>query len=232
MKTMIINELKDSIRPSSSNLCQVCRDIWTFISSKKEVERPEYLKTFLTDFRRAKDFLKDPPETFYTLEWRNQQNEEELTDLEKRIVSNLVDSNIEETTFYGELCIKLRDDTLLSSIEDKAIFLALLWEDTRIPYFHLEEGRVMENEQYGAIISKVQEPLDKAFFILNAKLRYKTQRSSLLLKVANALENEDEQIVFWAVLLDAQNKQIQKLYAMLKDLKQGNGQRDGEKSPN
>ena len=184
----------------------------------------------MTDFRSEKDFLKDPPEDFDKLEWGDQQNEEELTDLEKRIVSNLIDSNIEESAFYSELCTKLGDDTLLSSIEDKAIFLALLWEDPQIPYYQLEEGRVMDNKQYGTIISKIRDPLDKAFFILNAKLHYKTQRSSLLIKVANTLENEDERIVFWAVLLDVQNKQIQELYKALDELKHGGKQSDGEES--
>ncbi len=230
MNTSIINELRDSINPSSTNLSQACRDIWIFISSQTEEKRPEYLKTFLTDFRSEKDFLKDPPEDFDKLEWGDQQNEEELTDLEKRIVSNLIDSNIEESAFYSELCTKLGDDTLLSSIEDKAIFLALLWEDPQIPYYQLEEGRVMDNKQYGTIISKIRDPLDKAFFILNAKLHYKTQRSSLLIKVANTLENEDERIVFWAVLLDVQNKQIQELYKALDELKHGGKQSDGEES--
>ena len=201
MKNKMIDELKLAINPAVT-LCQACRSVWQFILGKAENDRADYLKAFLTGFKSAGDMTEKPSENFFDVEWKSKQDEAELTDLENRIVSNLVGSSMEEPAFYAALCTKLSDDTLLSTPEDKAIFLALLWMDPRIPYYKLDKGLIMSNEAYRSIINKIQESINKAIFILNVRLDYKTQRSSLLLDVANALESDDERVVFWAVLLD------------------------------
>lgn len=220
MKSKMIDELKLAIDPAVT-LYQACRSVWQFISTKSEKDRADYLKTFLTGFKSAEEISEKPSENFFDVEWKSKQNEAELTDLENRIVSNLIGSSMEELAFYAALCTKLSDDTLLSTPEDKAIFLALLWMDQRIPYYKLDKGLIMSNEAYRSIINKIQESINKAIFILNVKLDYKTQRSSLLLDVANALESDDERVVFWAVLLDI-------LYKSRPEMQRNDKSRSGE----
>ena len=210
MNNKMIDALKLAITPAVT-LCQACSSVWQFILSKTENDRVDYLKIFLTGFKSAEDIAEKPSECFFGVEWKNKQEEAELTDLENRIVSNLIGSSMEESAFYAALCTKLSDDTLLSTLEDKAKFLALLWMDPRIPYYKLDKGRIMSNEEYRSIINKIQESINKGFFILSEELDYKTQRSSLLLDVANKLESDDERIVFWAVLLDILYKKLSEM---------------------
>ena len=144
MNNKMIDELKLAITPAVT-LCQACSSVWQFILSKTENDRVDYLKIFLTGFKSAEDIAEKPSECFFGVEWKNKQEEAELTDLENRIVSNLIGSSMEESAFYAALCTKLSDDTLLSTLEDKAKFLALLWMDPRIPYYKLDKGRIMSN---------------------------------------------------------------------------------------
>src|SRR5699024_380005 len=112
MNNKMIDELKLAITPAVT-LCQAGSSVWQFILSKTENDRVDYLKIFLTGFKSAEDIAEKPSECFFGVEWKNKQEEAELTDLENRIVSNLIGSSMEESAFYAALCTKLSDDTLL-----------------------------------------------------------------------------------------------------------------------
>lgn len=71
--------------------------------------------------------------------------------------------------------------------------------------------KTQKKNRIRSIINKIQESINKGFFILSEELDYKTQRSSLLLDVANKLESDDERIVFWAVLLDILYKKLSEM---------------------
>lgn len=99
----------------------------------------------------------------------------------------------------------------------RATFLQTLWMDNRIPYYQLDEGCIMGNDQYRKIIDTIRPSLKKGTFILNANLKYKTERASLLLNIAKELGSEEEQIVFWAFLIDKLREKVRILNKSLEE---------------
>lgn len=195
-----LNKLKDILCKDISSLYHVCSLFILHLEDWDIEDRPEYLRIFLEQITTA-DMTQNVTESFLEIPAAFQEDLKELSSLKNRVIFNLIHNNVGETEFYQEIYEKLTDSSLISSQEGQSVFLQLLWLDRRIPYFQLDEGVAMDNEKYRDIIDKIQPAITKGFFILNTHLQYKTQRSSLLLDVADSLENKDERIVFWAVLL-------------------------------
>lgn len=219
MKKATFEELKQNVCTSSDTLYHVCQRFISFVKQKDESERTLYLQEFLANIQ-LKDFGDKLQPSFFVFDISDPRFKESLA-MENRIVSNMIESHVEEAAFYQALSDKLNDDVLLPSSDDKALFLMVLWQDARIPYYKLEQGLILDNDTYKNIIAKLKEPLSKAGFILSTKLDYKTQRSSLLLAISKEL-NSEEEVVFWAVILDQQRRQIQLLQELLEEYKKQN----------
>ena len=182
-------------------LYSICGEVVSIAESCGPEDGPRLLREFLEGIsisdlvgeELTEEFLQIPPE-------RKEGLQECLT-LENRLVSNLTQSRVSVEEFYRSLWEKMNDSTLIADSCGRAAFLFFLRIDSRIPYFELDEGCVMEDGRYKELVDKLQPAIAKGSFILSANLRYKTQRASLLMDMANGLENEEERIVFWAVLL-------------------------------
>lgn len=211
-----LNILKDILCKDEPSLYHVCSLFILHMEDWPTQDWPEYLRVFLDQITLT-DLTKSKTESYVQFADIPQEDFNELSSLKNRVISNLIRSNVPEIQFYQTICEKLTDSSLIPTPKGQAIFLQLLWLDRRIPYFHLDDGVAMDNEKYKSIIDKIQPTIDKGYFILNTHLQYKTQRSSLLLNLADSLENEDERIVFWAVLLSRLLQREQILLSQAKD---------------
>lgn len=219
MMDEIVNELKTTLCKSPTRLYSVCQEFLQLMDEKEKPQQVLYFKAFLTEIS-VRDMGEELPENFLGLDMIPQKDRQELLQLKNRMIFNLIQARVDEDVFYSTLWEKMMDPALISNIESRAAFLQYLWIDNRIPYYKLGEGCSMDNESYQAIVKRIQPSLNKAYFILNADLEYKTQRASLLLDVAGTLKDSQEQIVFWGVLIARLQRQVQLLSETLEELKE------------
>lgn len=80
--------------------------------------------------------------------------------------------------------------------------------DGRIPYFKLENGIKMSNDEFREISIQREKEIKKAIFILNSDFSQKTERCSLINKILDASESEEEKAVILAQVLNAMERKI------------------------
>lgn len=118
------------------------------------------------------------------------------------ILDNIIEKNLDEEAFYRELWDRgIEQSTNFLEDKEKIYALYRFWMDGRIPYFKLEQGCHMSNEDFGAITAAKMEDIKKAIFILNSKFSQRTERSSLLVKILGSCGTEDEKTVLMAHIL-------------------------------
>lgn len=184
-----------------TSLYGICEELVSLAEGCGPEDGPCLLRSFLEEITVSDLIGEDLTEEFLRIPPERQEGLQECLTLENRLVSNLTQSRVSAEEFYRSLWEKINDSTLITDSHGRASFLFFLRIDSRIPYFELDEGCVMEDERYKELVDKLQPAIAKGSFILSANLKYKTQRASLLMDVANGLESEEERIVFWAVLL-------------------------------
>ena len=193
---IIYDELISVIQRKNDTFRTACEAAWSLIREKSGQE--QYLCFFLRDIdcfdiniadESKMDFNDDDP------------NFSSVKDLERRIVHSLIGSNPSEEFFYHNICQKINDSLLFPDFSSQVSFLTCLWLDSRIPYFQLEEGCLMENEKYQAILEELSPLLKKANFILSTDLKQRTQRASLLMRIAEEINDKEKETVFWAYVL-------------------------------
>lgn len=120
------------------------------------------------------------------------------------ILDHIIGRNLDEDTFYSELWHRgIEEDTNFSEEKEKIYAMYRFWADGRIPYFQLEEGMYMTEENFSGMIEEKEKDIKKAMFILNCRFSQKTERSSLLMKILDSCETEEEKAVLLAQILSA-----------------------------
>ncbi len=113
----------------------------------------------------------------------------------------LIKKNYEKEKFYDELWLFIEENPLLDSEKLKAFALYYIWIDARVPYFKLDAGIKMPNDEYIKIRKNMLNDIKKARFILNCPTAQKTERASRLVKMLDNLSEEKEKAVFMAQIL-------------------------------
>lgn len=135
-------------------------------------------------------------------------------DLISAITRNIVVQNLSVEDFYKKLYANIFVSDILPHHEkDQAILLYTLNEKIPgIPYHHAEDLVKMDDEQYNQIIDSIEEQLSLAVYMLNRRFRSKTEETSQLWKIAASLESKEQQIVFWAVIINIIRRHERKSY--------------------
>lgn len=119
------------------------------------------------------------------------------------ILNNLIIQHYEKSDFYKELWKQImKNDLQFPSDDDKIYALGCIWSDFRIPYFCVEDGLRMSNEDFSNIIEEKKEILQEIIFILNCDAEQKTETASLLLNVIEKCNDPKEKAVMMAVIID------------------------------
>lgn len=116
--------------------------------------------------------------------------------------------------FYTRLWSTLTDNNAMLSDVDAVIFaIYKIWRSACIPYFELEDGIRMTNEQYRDIAQKNKARIKKVNYIIGAPLEQRTETASLLLRVLSECETETERSVVMAQIL---GRVEQKIFSLVK----------------
>ena len=110
--------------------------------------------------------------------------------------------NLVENEFYQKLWDFISTSTSLESDDARAFAIFHIWKDYRIPYFQLEDGMYMQNEEFKKCSEELYGKIQKARFILSTQLfKQRTSRASVLLDLINSLKTEKEKTVLLAHIL-------------------------------
>ena len=210
----MISDIREAVETKGS-LQEICSGLVTFLSEKED-EGPIYFKTVLAKMSVYNWVDYVSPE-FLSLNIVPNSRLSELMRLVDNLISKQIEKRVSEEKFYSELWKRLWDDVVLPNDEDRIAFFQILWMDPRIPYFEIGEGSIIQDDDFQKVIKKITPVVQKGMFIMNANLRRKTQWSSLLVELANSLEDETERIVFWAVLIGDLRDKIKALFSAMSD---------------
>ncbi len=199
----IEKELRETVCTCSERLNEICAKFLQIIEKKDEEEQVQYIKTLLQEIEpeTAEANMGGGFEDLFDNKVSS-DDIKELLRLENRIINNLIKEHVAVDEFYHALRNKIFDNSLFENSSTRAAFLLILWTDIRIPYYQLDEGCVMDEDEYSRILEKINPEIKKGMFILNVNFQYKTQRSSFLLEIADKLSNQSEKTVFWSMVID------------------------------
>ena len=146
-----------------------------------------------------------------------QKYEKTHADLIDALINKLVLRHCEKEEFYDELWESIvKSDVLCDGENEKIYAIGRIWSDGRIPYFCLNNGIKMSNEEFSSIIERNKEQLQEVTFILNCNYEQKTETCSKLLDVLERCKSNNEKTVVMAKILDlAQMRALYSVYNML-----------------
>lgn len=116
-----------------------------------------------------------------------QQLRKKCDPLIEGILNRFLTENNSEREFYNRLWTDgIYGNAALQNDKEKLYALYKIWQDGRIPYFQLDAGLSMTNEQFGDCCNRNRQLIKKAFFIINSAFSQRSQQSDLLLRVLNS----------------------------------------------
>lgn len=204
MMKQSFDQLFALVEDNASSVWECCSVVWEYIEAQPADDREAIFYFFLNDIDLSDFEISNPP----SIDFEEKSEFRDIREIEQRIIKALVSENNTEEAFYHKLWEKINDPYLFETAKEQAAFLCVLWLDSRIPYFQLEEGSRMDNDEYQAISQKLKPLLKKANYILNTTIEQKTQRASLLMAIADNIVDEREKTVFWAKIISRPTARI------------------------
>lgn len=142
-----------------------------------------------------------------------------LTDTYGKYVDELLNSSLKKAyshgfskiEFYDVLWRSIINCGIVTKAEEYAFSIYYIVIDKKIPYYYLESGLKMKNEEYGNYIDKCQMSISKSRFIISSSFPQKTEEASLLLKELQELDTFEEQVVVLATVLSTLRQEQQQL---------------------
>ena len=136
-----------------------------------------------------------------------------IKDTTNTILGNLIKANLEVSEFYLNLWKAISANAFFATDLDTVCAIIYLCNSSRIPYYKLDSGLKMENDEFAKIAKHNFEHLQKMIFILSAGYEQRTEIASLLLKVLDEVNDYNTKVVLFANLIsfcERRAAQIQK----------------------
>ncbi len=129
----------------------------------------------------------------------------------------LLKKGLNKKQFYVELWKFIYENPILEGDKLKAFALFYIWIDVRVPYYEMESGMKMGNDEYAEICKELFEKIRKARFILNIPTEQKTERASRLINLLNEVKSQREQVVLMTQILNLSDKSEMIISQLIKD---------------
>ncbi|MGI6250332.1 MAG: hypothetical protein ACOYKD_03100 [Anaerolineaceae bacterium] len=158
------------------------------------------LQFFLTEFERVDSDKSQKVELVYFVS-ESEEYEERIRSQVDQYVDELIKNKVSEQAFYEEIWKHSQDKQFYANDKESAYVIYSLLTSPRCPYFELQQGIQMENEEYSRLLSKLTTETQKVRFILASQFNQKTEYSSLLLDLLDSIEDKSERIVLLTTIL-------------------------------
>ncbi len=172
-----------------------------------EAEEPKNaLRYFLENADYIDSSEEQEVEAYFTAQ-QLQKYQKNYSDLIDALLTKLVTGHYKKERFYDELWESVLNSDVLFDEEDVKIYaIGRIWCDPRIPYFCVNDGVKMSNEEFAGIIEKNKELLQEVTFILGCKYEQKTEISSRLLELLEKCSDSKDKVVVMAKIIDLVEK--------------------------
>lgn len=189
----------------------ICVDLVKLFFTKGMKDGLAYFRIIMTEMSIYTWVEKEKVgEDFFDLNIVPDERINELVRTENLLLTKQIQNRVTEDEFYSTLWDRLWDDILLPTTEDRVAFFYLLWGDSRVPYYQIDEVKALDENKFEKLLGKIAPAIHKGEFILNANIEYKSQLAMQLINLTRGM-SEDEQSVFWGVLIGQLKSQIDTL---------------------
>ncbi|MCM1120989.1 MAG: hypothetical protein NC416_00245 [Eubacterium sp.] len=142
---------------------------------------------------------------------------EEVQELQRKcatlivgIMDKLLLENIPVQEFYRRLWAEgICKNTLLQDEKEKIYALYRIWQDRRIPYYQLDHGMEMSNEEFKEYCEKNKQLIKKAFFIINSSIfSQRSQQGDLLIRVLDECKTNADKVIVMTQILSSVERNV------------------------
>lgn len=134
-----------------------------------------------------------------------EEEEQEMGNNYAKMIDGMIDAlmkrHLEEAEFYRELWEKvIAGNIMLDKKTEKEYALYRITKNMRIPYYHLQEGLKMTNEEFDDHVKSLNKQVKQVKFIMRSPFQQKTERMSLINEILKSAQNDEERAVLLAVV--------------------------------
>lgn len=133
--------------------------------------------------------------------------------LAREVVRVLARENLPVEKFYEKLYTQIFSSELFPDNEYvKIVLLRFLAAELPIlPYFQASDLLSMTDENYHAAAERVDDQVVQAIHMLNRNFDSRTEEASQLCRLAVEIENEEDQIVYWSIVVAMLRESVKQL---------------------
>jgi hypothetical protein len=210
------NSIYAVLKTGNANKLNLCAAIFSIVKKAKDSDKSSLIKFTAEQIENV--------ETNKQVNFEdglipiNDNEKERLQEVYGKIsdemLNALVGQNLEVNEFYKQLWEVINNPFFNKPNAKEYVFYNILM-DNQIPYFHVDEGLKMANDEFKGINENIYTLRAEARFILKRKFDQRTQQASNLIDLFDKVENKDEKIVLMAYLLSqTESKEMEFLKAL------------------
>lgn len=195
-----IEKVQEIMKTAQGNSLDVYYSLLTDYLLKSD--DPESLFAVILSTPRM-PFSEDPGPSNFIGEAIREEVIEKYAQLLNDTVERQAEDNPNQDDFYKNLYyIVFRSKVFPDDIHTQTVLLYLLSEETvLIPYYQAVNLLIMENDEFHDNIRRLFPQFQQAAHMLNRRFKSRTEEASQLWEISQQLKSEQEQIVYWAVLI-------------------------------
>jgi hypothetical protein len=185
-------------RARGHNINVVCQ-IYRVISAASEVDRPRLLRAAAEQFGVAESSEEeDVPLLIHPSQLPDFAAK--YGDVADAMLEGLIRQNPDEDSFYGQLWAVV-NNSFFPDDNAKGFALLHILIDSKIPYFKVENGLRMTDDEFHARFANLQESVAKLRFLMAREFDQKTEKASLILRhIEGHTDAVDRAVLIAAVL--------------------------------
>lgn len=195
----VLTELWSIIGEKPSNPWDTCYRLLSLIESKDESQQEMCFTVLLKDIDMSDCNLSTADKSFDTR--IHSRSFTEIWMIVTRLLQNLIRSDLPESTFYSRLWQFLNNKDLFIAFEDRVSVLTVLWSDSRMPYYRIDEGLLMDNGEFQNIANHLHNEIQSVQRVINSRKPQRTQTVSLFMNIADSIPDIRAKTVFWAIAI-------------------------------
>lgn len=201
----MMDNWKERICEIINNMETNVLDVYFLLFSEciKGTTDPEQRFQYIIEAVQGKTFLEKGESLYISESIINNNTEQYIIELVDYI-RILSERNYAVDEFYGILYRHVFNGELYpKETAIQSYLLYLLAERTPgVPYYQTKNLLKLPNEEYRAIVKRIQPQIQRAVAMLNRHFKTKTEEMSQLYYISQDMVLEEERIVYWSVVID------------------------------
>lgn len=181
-----------------SELIQFVCEIWGTIKSSKEIEVPERISA--VEYEKLRSLYG-----------------EVINAVLLSYIRKGISENWNREQFYVHLWKNISTNVMWSTVEEKAFALYYIAIDVRSPYYNVGIGLKMSSDDYLKIQDEIFEAFREFRFIIALEISERTEEASMVLRLLDGLETEEQKVVLISRILAHYNDKIERIIDKVKN---------------